>query len=510
MWNRNKRRSLLGAVVMVWAAIAACSVNAQVCPFENGGSTLENDGLVLTRYALGLRGAPMVANTSFAALDIPTIESNIACPSCGLRVTDDKDALNSPIFTVADATIISRRLAGFEGTALTNGLALGSGSRNTPAAVQSFLLSGCGATGGTVTSVTAGTGLTGGTITTAGTIAADTAYLQRRIATACSPGSFVTAVAADGTPTCAAPPASGGSGTVTSVGTGLGIVATGPNIVNGAIVSNGLMELAYGFILPQGCTAGQVPKSDGSGVWTCSADNAGSGTVSSITLGDGLTNNISLPFTSGGTITTSGSVTLPVPYRLPQTCNIGQVPIKTFGTWGCVDGPRKFIHIGVAGVALFAGATYDTGFGTNAGITLPKIPPGGTPTVYFGFVLPPDYTQGAAIEATLIWHSNSPNCIVQLKPGGFSGARAGSDSIINPSGGSVSQGITVVGGELLTTSATANRSKSTTIAISSPDAGNPLQPGDAINVGFFREARAGGSDTCTGYMRIQGISISYL
>jgi hypothetical protein len=256
--------------------LAQETAQAQTCPFDNGGSTLANDGLVLTRYALGLRGAPMVANTSFAALDAPTIESNIACPSCGLRVTDDKDALNNPIFTVADATIISRKLAGFEGTALTNGLTLGSGSRNTPAAVQSFLLAGCGATGGTVTSVTAGTGLTGGTITAAGTIAADTTYLQRRIVTACSPGSFVTGVAADGTPTCAAPPANGGNGTVTSVGTGLGLVATGPNIVNGAIVSNGLMELAFGFILPQGCTTGQVPKSNGSGIWTCAADNAGS------------------------------------------------------------------------------------------------------------------------------------------------------------------------------------------------------------------------------------------
>ena len=58
--------------------------------------------------------------------------------------------------------------------------------------------------GGTagVTSVTAGTGLTGGTITTAGTIAADTAYLQRRVAGTCVAGSFVQAVAADGTVSC--------------------------------------------------------------------------------------------------------------------------------------------------------------------------------------------------------------------------------------------------------------------------------------------------------------------
>ena len=44
------------------------------------------------------------------------------------------------------------------------------GTRNTPAAVQSFLLAGCGATGGTVTSIATGAGLTGGPISTSGTI----------------------------------------------------------------------------------------------------------------------------------------------------------------------------------------------------------------------------------------------------------------------------------------------------------------------------------------------------
>ena len=121
------------AAFALLAALFTAPIHAQVCPFDNGGSTLENDGLVLTRYALGLRGAPTLANTSFAAADAVTIESNIACPACGLRVTDDNDALSNPIFTVADATIISRKIADFSGAALTNGIAsLGSGTRNPP------------------------------------------------------------------------------------------------------------------------------------------------------------------------------------------------------------------------------------------------------------------------------------------------------------------------------------------------------------------------------------------
>ena len=62
---------------------------------------------------------------------------------------------------------------------------------------------GCAApASGTVTSITAGTGLSGGTITAAGTIAADTTYLQRRVSSSCTTGSYIRAIAADGSVTC--------------------------------------------------------------------------------------------------------------------------------------------------------------------------------------------------------------------------------------------------------------------------------------------------------------------
>jgi hypothetical protein len=146
------------------AVLAAQTAHAETCPFDNGNSSLAVEGVVLTRYALGITGAPLVANTGINAVDEPTVVAAINCPSCGLNIT------GNPTMTVADATIISRKLAGFSGPALTNGIALGSGTRNTPAAVQSFLLAGCGATGGTVTSVATGAGLTGGPITGTGTI----------------------------------------------------------------------------------------------------------------------------------------------------------------------------------------------------------------------------------------------------------------------------------------------------------------------------------------------------
>ncbi len=194
--SHQKHQSATVAALILALSWLPAPVSAQSCPFDDGNSSLAVEGLVLTRYALGLTGAPLVANSGIDAVDAPTVEAAINCPSCGLNIT------GNPTMTVADATIISRKLAGISGSALTNGLALGSGTRNTPAAVQSFLLAGCGATGGTVTSITAGTGLTGGTISTSGTIAADTTYLQRRVSAFCSVGQSIRAIAADGTVTC--------------------------------------------------------------------------------------------------------------------------------------------------------------------------------------------------------------------------------------------------------------------------------------------------------------------
>lgn len=124
---------LAGAVLAVSTPIHA----QQTCPFDDGNSSLAVEGLILTRYALGVTGAPMLQGTGISAVDAPSVEATINCPSCGLNITGNAG------MTVADATIISRKLAGYSGDALTNGLSLGSGSRNSPSAVQSFLLAGC-------------------------------------------------------------------------------------------------------------------------------------------------------------------------------------------------------------------------------------------------------------------------------------------------------------------------------------------------------------------------------
>ena len=137
MNRRFFSRAALGvALGVAQATMSGVAFSQTACPFEMG-STLAREGLVLTRYALGIRTAELVANTSFVASDLPSIEASIACTSCGLDINGVGG------FDVTDATIVSRKLAGFSGAALTNGLALGAGGSRSATEVQSFLLAGC-------------------------------------------------------------------------------------------------------------------------------------------------------------------------------------------------------------------------------------------------------------------------------------------------------------------------------------------------------------------------------
>ena len=133
------------AAVLAASALAfnVSDARASTCPFDSGGSDAINDGIVLTRYALGITGAPLVASTRYASLDPMQVKANIECVGCALDMNGD-----GQIDTV-DTTIIARHLAGFKGASLTGGLALGAGTRNTNAAVTSFLANGC-AVGGAI------------------------------------------------------------------------------------------------------------------------------------------------------------------------------------------------------------------------------------------------------------------------------------------------------------------------------------------------------------------------
>jgi hypothetical protein len=141
------KSTLLHTVAESFAAIMLSvmsgAAHASTCPFDTGGSDALNDGVVLTRYALGITGAPMTASTRYASLDPLQVKANIECVGCALDMNGDNQ------IDSVDTTIIARHLAGFTGASLTGGLTLGAGSRNTTAAVTSFLANGC-AVGGAI------------------------------------------------------------------------------------------------------------------------------------------------------------------------------------------------------------------------------------------------------------------------------------------------------------------------------------------------------------------------
>jgi dienelactone hydrolase len=147
-------RSSVLASLSAWLSIAAvvASLGATVptaqaapsqfaltaCPFDYSNAAFAADGVAFLRYARELRGESVWANTGIGAGEIPALEAAMNSASCGLNVT------GNATMTLADATIIGRKLAGFCGSALTAGVDLGSGSRNTPDAVLRFLQGDCG------------------------------------------------------------------------------------------------------------------------------------------------------------------------------------------------------------------------------------------------------------------------------------------------------------------------------------------------------------------------------
>jgi Chaperone of endosialidase len=183
-----------------------------------------------------------------------------------------------------------------------------------------------------VEEVDTGPGLTGGPITLAGTIGLATTQLLPT--TACTSGQVPKWSGSNWT--CAT--VAGGGGTVTSVVGGTGVVAS-PS----PITTSGTLNLALSYQLPQGCSNGQVAKSNGSGGWTCAADNNGGGTVTSVATGTGLTGG---PITASGTIGLAGTQLLPT-----VACATNQVPQWNGSAWIC--GSASGGSLGGSGTAGF-------------------------------------------------------------------------------------------------------------------------------------------------------------
>jgi len=198
------------------AVLTLAQANAATCPFDNGGSDAVNDGVVLTRYALGITGAPLTASTRYASLDPLQVQANIECVGCALDINGDNQV------DTVDTTIIARHLAGFQGASLTAGLALGAGTRNTTSTVVSFLANGC-AVGGAINAFVHG----GNTFALAPGVPSLLGNTDSRPLTIKAPQSTIKVLV---------DPANGDDGLRISYSTDG--VSTGPNTMNGSRVNS--------------------------------------------------------------------------------------------------------------------------------------------------------------------------------------------------------------------------------------------------------------------------------
>lgn len=143
--NRITPRSVLVlggllAALTLWALPSPNGAQAKAfCPFDYGNASLAREGLWFMRHALGLRGAALVSGTGLLPSHADALAASIECPTC----TAQLDINGNGVFDAVDAAVIARKIAGFNGTELTAGLSLGSGTRNSAQSVIDFVANGC-------------------------------------------------------------------------------------------------------------------------------------------------------------------------------------------------------------------------------------------------------------------------------------------------------------------------------------------------------------------------------
>jgi uncharacterized protein (DUF1800 family) len=124
------------ALATTWSPLS----QAANCPLAVSGATnarLTVDGVLLSRYARGLRGTALISGVATPSLP-SVVETNIANAAVSLDVDSDG------VLGVSDAVILSRAMAGMNSSTWVNGITFGANAtRTTPKALADYISGGC-------------------------------------------------------------------------------------------------------------------------------------------------------------------------------------------------------------------------------------------------------------------------------------------------------------------------------------------------------------------------------
>lgn len=134
----GQRAAVLLAALFAGLLGTAAQAQVSACPFNvraSGSAQSTQDGLLITRYARGLRGAALVAGTGAATAT--TVEDF-------MHVNRDRlDLDGNGFIDETDAAIITRVLAGLPPVTASNVTLRTGGSRSSVTAIRQFLDAGC-------------------------------------------------------------------------------------------------------------------------------------------------------------------------------------------------------------------------------------------------------------------------------------------------------------------------------------------------------------------------------